>query len=121
MGLLKRNDVSIEYHYLPKNKLPHRIGFFSEAGAFHSFDDNFCKDMVIPWLKEHIGKGNVDWKHGYTSKKVLGKWCITMKYWVGIEALPDTPFTNVTERKVWGNAFYFRTEEDAAFFRLTWG
>lgn len=121
MACLLDDDISSEYAYIPKNKLPHRLGFFSRDSTHYPFDDKDYQETVLPWLRKHIGKHNINWKHGYISKVVSND-----GYNIIDEPPPDfvtgnIDYVNIFEKVMWGDGFYFKSEEDAILFKLTWG
>lgn len=127
MSLLNDTRDWMEYRYIPKNKLPHRITFHSIYSThyyviitdkrFKCFVSEFCRTEIVPWLRENIGLYDDHWRWRITSKKVF-------RFWEPVKG----HFTFSTSRKfltqdrtrLWFNTFYFRDEDDAALFLLTW-
>ena len=121
MDWILEDEIISEYEYLLRNKLPHRVAFFSKRSTHYPFNSKVYQETVVPWLRKHVGKGNITWRHGYISKVVRGYWDHYNNYWL-LEP-PPIPEINhdVVENLIWGDSFYFLNEEDAILFKLTWG
>ena len=100
MSIIKGNKGTVEYYYFPKNKFPHQVALVPPllTAPNWSFNTEFYQKIVNPWLEECIGEYGVSWENIHDYKKVEGNRGTVCCY-----------------------AFNFLTEEDAAFFKLTWG
>lgn len=119
MSLLNDTKDWMEYRYIPKNKLPHRITFFSiySPPVYYRSISSYCRFEIVPWLRETIGLYGDHWRWRITSR-------IGFKFWDPIKGRMTVSttrkFLSQPHTRLWSNTFYFRDEDDATLFLLTW-